>query len=489
MMNKVEFSKTVCKKTGRLFRAAALVCGVAGLVSAQNGRRSQPPNFIVIIGDDIGYGDIGCNGHPHIRTPNIDRLARDGIRFEAAFLTASSCSPSRNSIISGRYPHNTGAQHLHTPLPEDVVTIPQLLQGAGYYTAAAGKWHLGPGVRKHFDRIEFTKPSGAETWVSVLKERPRDKPFFMWFASLDAHRGWSAQKLPNPHAPADCVFPPYLLDRPQYRKDMMQYYNEIGRLDDYVGKVREEVARQGISTNTFILFMADNGRPFPRCKNTCFDSGLQTPFIVRFPSLTDPRKGCSTKSLVSAVDIAPTLLDLAGVAAPDSFQGRSFRPILLNPDSEIRDQVFGEKNWHDFQGHERSVRTEDYLYIRNSFPELPLTPAGDCWGEGMYPKLLSLQEKGELPEGCGWVEPGQPAELLFDVHRDPHELRNLSENPEYAEILRHMRQRLDRWVDKTGDTVPAHPVPDFRDRKTNRALYSGSPAEFVNQHFHGGSDE
>ncbi|MEA2069567.1 MAG: sulfatase-like hydrolase/transferase, partial [Verrucomicrobiota bacterium] len=142
--------------------------------------------MVIIIGDDISQGDFGCYWHPHIHTPNVDRMAKEGMRFDAAFLTASSCSPTRNSILAGRYPHNTGAQHLHSPTPDGTITLPLLLKQAGYYTATAGKWHLGPGVRAHFDRIEPSTPSGAEMWVPILQERPKDRPFFMWFASYDA---------------------------------------------------------------------------------------------------------------------------------------------------------------------------------------------------------------------------------------------------------------------------------------------------------------
>ena len=142
-----------------------------------------------MIADDLGWNDVGCYGHPHIRTPNIDRLARQGLKFTHAFLTCSSCSPTRCSIMTGRYPHSTGAAELHQPLPPDQVVFPGLLKTAGYYTASAGKWHLGPAPKVHFDAVVGGGPIGCENWVKTLKERPKDRPFFLWLASIDPHRG------------------------------------------------------------------------------------------------------------------------------------------------------------------------------------------------------------------------------------------------------------------------------------------------------------
>lgn len=428
------------------------------------------PNFIIVIGDDISQEDFGCYGHPYIHTPNVDKLAGDGIRFDAAFLTASSCSPSRNSILSGMYPHNTRAQHLHLPLPGDTITIAKLFQQAGYHTVSAGKYHSGDFIKPHFDTIVGGKPSGSEYWLEVLQDRPKDKPFFMWLASSDAHRGWSAQDIPHPHTADDVLIPPFLLDTPAAREDFAQYYNEISRLDSNLGRIREELDRQGVADNTMIIFMADNGRPYPRCKNSNYDSGMKTPFVVYFPPITDANRGKSSASLVSAVDIAPTLMDIAGIASPDTFQGVSFRPVMEDPRTIVRDRVFSEKNWHDFAAHERSVRTGDYLYIRNSFPQWELVPAADCW-QGGYPEILELFNAGNLPQGFDWVGDRRPAELLFEVRKDPLQMKNLSDNPEYANILDSMRAKLDQWIEETDDVVPENPVPDFFSRKDNKKLY------------------
>lgn len=237
------------------------------------------PNFLIFIADDMGCDDCGAYGHPRIRTPNIDRLAREGMRFTNAFLTCSSCSPSRSSIITGRYPHNTGAHQLHLPLPVEQVTFVEQLKSAGYYTATAGKWHLGPHVKSRFDLVL----EQMNVWVDTLRDRPKDQPFFMWFAFTDPHRPYDSSNISNPHTASDAVVPPYLPDNVETRQDLAQYYDEINRLDGAVGDVLNQLEQDGAAQNTFILFLSDNGRPFPRCKTTVYDSGIKTPWIVRWP--------------------------------------------------------------------------------------------------------------------------------------------------------------------------------------------------------------
>ena len=218
----------------------------------------QRPNFVLVIADDMNWDDCGAYGHPAVRTPNIDRLASQGLLFEHAYLTTNSCSPSRSSILTGKYPHNTGAEQLHWPLPAGSTTLAAALQAHGYYTAAAGKWHLGGAVRDHFDRIyeasqagfvlpsgkdgEAAKmvaaqPSGCEDWEQAIADRPRDKPFFLWLAALDPHREYTDGTLNPPHSRADVIVPSHLPDTPEVRDDLRKYYDEIGRLDSYIGKV------------------------------------------------------------------------------------------------------------------------------------------------------------------------------------------------------------------------------------------------------------
>ncbi|MDP6443226.1 MAG: sulfatase [Pirellulaceae bacterium] len=441
----------------------------AGALVVGESRGAERPNFIVIIADDVGWNDLGCYGHPHVQTPRFDRMAKEGLLFRQAFLTCSSCSPSRCSIVTGRYPHSTGASELHMPLPGGQTVFAGLLKQAGYYTASAGKWHLGEAPRKNFDRIEGGRPSGCEKWIDVLRERPRDKPFFFWFASTDAHRGYKKNIIPRPHERADVVVPPFIPDAPEARDDLALYYDEVSRLDSYSGKVLDELRAQGVDKETMVIFLSDNGRPFPRCKTTVYDSGVRTPFIVWWPGRIGA--GQVTDSLVSSVDIAPTICELAGVPRPASFQGVSFAKVLQQPQHEVREYAFAEHNWHDYQAFERGVRSARYLYIRNGLPHLPGTPPADAVRSPTYAVMQARRQAGELKanqRGC-FVTP-RPSEELYDIDADPHSLNNLVNSQAHAKQLAKMRRVLQAWTARTGDSMPKSPTPDWFHREKGTRL-------------------
>lgn len=409
--------------------------------------------------------DCGAYGHPNIRTPHIDRLAREGMLFERAFLTCSSCSPSRASLLTGSYPHQTGAQRLHMPLPVEQIIFPELLRDAGYHTASIGKWHLGTAAQKKLDRVS----ANLADWRKVFDERPAGRPFFLWLASYDPHRPYGERNVARRHRPEDAVVPPYLPDAPETRRDLADYYDEIARFDGLVGEVLEELDRRALAENTFVLFLSDNGRPFPRCKTTVYDSGIRTPWIVRRPG--EVRAGTRTASLISAIDLAPTLLDLAGVDAPSTMTGKSFRPILDDPHAEIREHVFAEHDWHDFDDHQRAVRTVRFKYIRTAYPDVPLTPPADAVRSPTFQAMRRLRDEGKLTvERSICFRAPRPAEELYDLDSDPFELRNLAASAEHRAKLERLRDVLDRWERETGDRVPERRTPDGFDRETGVPL-------------------
>ena len=329
------------------------------------------PNIILIIADDVNWDDLGCYGNEKIKTPNLDKVANEGIRFDNVYLVASSCSPSRTSILTGRYPHNTGAAELHTALPKHLVYFPEKLKERGYYTALAGKFHEGPSTRRAYDRMEVDSKKngegGEEQWLNVLSERPTDKPFFFWFSAYDAHRPWSVKTVGSQHDPLkDIKVPDNLWNDEPTRNDLKMYYNEIGRLDYYVGQLNDALKKEGIADNTIIIFISDNGRPFPGSKTRLYDTGLKTPMLIKWPLKIKEKQ--FSPSLISTIDIAPTILNIVGIPAPVTFQGVSFLSLLTSPKEPFRKYVFGEHNWHDYEAYERSVRTKDYLYIINERP-------------------------------------------------------------------------------------------------------------------------
>ena len=425
------------------------------------------PNVVLIIADDIGWGDIGCYGNKDVKTPNIDALSSSGLVFNNMYVTTSSCSPSRCSIISGRYPHNTGAPELHDPLPPQQFMFPEKLRSAGYYTALSGKNHMGPVVKKAFEMISPGKGPGAEEdWVTVLRDRPKDKPFFLWFASNDAHRDWQFNDKAPRYDPEKLVVPPMLYDGMKTRKDLASYYHEISRFDYYVGNVIAELKRQGIYENTYIMVMSDNGSPFPRNKARLYDSGIKTPFVLAGPGV----KAARIQSLLSAVDIAPTVLDIAGVSKDQRIQGKSFFAILNGKERSTRDFVFAEHNWHVFQSYERMVRYGDWVYIRNGFPERQNLSGESAKNFPAGTELWNAYEEGLLNDRQKdvFLKP-RPAEELYNLSADPFQFTNVAAADRNKKILLYLRKVLDTWIEETGDSKPKNPTPD-RDNAEGKPL-------------------
>ena len=447
-------------------------------------QQKKPPNLILIIADDMAWDDCGACGHPNIQTPNLDKMAGEGMMFHQAFLTTSSCSPSRASIITGTYPHQTDAEQLHWEVPAEKVTFVEKLKEAGYWTAKAGKWHLGDHLKDRFDmlaeqsRDELIRSvgvlpendgSGAHLWVPMLEHRPMNQPFFFWFAALDPHRVYKEGIIDHPHTPDDVILPPYVPDTEQVRKDYALYYDEVSRLDSYVGKVMETLEEQGVAENTLILFISDNGRPFPRDKTTMYDSGIKTPWIVKWPAVISP--GSSTESLVSSVDIANTFLSLAGADPLENTPGVDFSPILNNPAEKVRDRIYGQAHWHDHENFVRAIRDEQYKYIRNFFNDLPLTPPADALNGGTFAEIREQEHAGTLDEmlKATYFEP-RPQEELYDVQNDPHELNNLADDPAYRDELNRLRGELLEFMEAYNDGVPRLRTPDEFHRVSGASL-------------------
>jgi len=446
--------------------------------------QNQPPNLILIIADDMAWDDCGACGHPNIQTPNIDRLADDGMMFHNAYLTTSSCSPSRASIITGTYPHQTDAEQLHWPLPGENVTFVEKLKEAGYWTGQAGKWHLGDQVKDRFHmlaeestdeliqsygELPSSDNSGAHLWVPLLEHRPDNQPFFLWLAAVDPHRGYEEDIIENPHTPEDVILPPYVPDTEEVRKDFALYYDEVTRLDKYVGKIVETLEEQGVSDNTLILFISDNGRPFPRDKTTMYDSGIKTPFIVKWPRGVEP--GSDTESLVSVIDIGTTFLSLAGVKSFEASSGRDFSQVFKNSEAQIRDRIFGQAHWHDHENFVRAVRDSRFKYIRNFFNDLPLTPPADALNGGTFAEIRRQYYSSELDslQHALYFEP-RPEEELYDLDNDPYELNNLAGSPQYRDELIRLRGELLAFMKLYNDGVPRLRTPDEFHRVTGARL-------------------
>lgn len=476
-----------------LFRSfVAVLVGV--LVSFANAE--DRPNFIVLISDDISYDDLGCYGSPNGRTPNIDALVGEGIKFTNAFLTASSCSPSRSSILTGRYPHNNGdAAELHRPISAHIPAVSSLLRDSGYYAALAGKNHMTwkkaragqKAPSDAFDKIYPAKSKGNSgghgNWINAIDECPEGKPFFLWLAALDAHRAWDGDKewdeskYGPKHDPKTVVLPPALLDQPGTRSDFASYLNEVTRFDWFVGEVVAHLKEKALFENTQIFVIADNGRPFPRAKTRLHDDGMKTYFITSGPAVK--KSNVESDSLISVIDIAPTLCEMAGIEISPTFQGRSLLPVLSDPEAKIREFAFSEHNWHDYEALGRSVRDGRFLYIINERPQFALQGPADSVKSQSFQDLLgahqSSQELTPIQQDV-FLAP-RPEVELYDAERDPHQINNLAGNPEFESVERRLAAALSYWRDKTADSTPDEISSDYFHNETGNRLPI-KPADF-----------
>ncbi len=439
----------------RRFRSPGL--GVLGLGLFLAAATSPPargadesPNIVVFIADDAGWSDFGAYGNRVVRTPNLDALAASGVLFENAFLTTASCSPSRISILSGRYPHATGAEDLHTPLPAGMDLLPAYLAREGYFTGHMRKTHYGPEGERQFEWFS------EETWKGLpgFLDEAGDRPFFLWVGFRDPHRPYSADAVDSPHDPAKVAVPPYLVDDEETRADLALYYDEISRMDGEIGRMLAELDRRELRKDTLVVFLSDNGMPFPRAKATAYDAGIRTPLIVCWPGVT--RRGIRYGGLASVIDLAPTLLEAAGAEVPASFQGESFAAALTDQAAPGREYVFAERNWHNCDEHIRAVRGPRYKLIRNAYTELPLCTPADASRSPSWYSLTAAREAGELTPGQARLfEAPRPVIEVYDLEADPHELVNLAGRPEVEQIARRLSRVLDEWIERTGDFPPS----------------------------------
>jgi N-sulfoglucosamine sulfohydrolase len=431
-----------------------------GMAQGPGGER---PNIVVLVADDLGWRDAGVYGNTEIRTPNIDRLARSGLRVVYAFGTSPQCSPSRISILTGKFSHATRTEDLHTPLPEGERILPSYLQDRGYFTGMMAKTHIGPNGERQF---QWYSPE-TSTALPVFLDSAGTRPFFLWVAFHDPHRPYKAGAIAHPHTPATVRVPPYLADTPETRADLALYYDATARMDQDIGRMLDELDRRHLRDNTLVIFLSDNGPPFPREKGTLYDPGTRTPLLFSWPGVI--RAGSVFDAgLVSTVDLAPTILEVAGAAVPETMQGRSFRSMLQDPKSYAgRTYTFSERNWHDCDEHQRAVRTTRFKLIRtDAYTELPLCTAADI---GASPSFLALRARAKVHQLTAaqsrLFEVPRARLELYDLARDPWELRNVADEPRYAEQVRELAAVLQEWMEQTDDFPAAYRV---RDDNTDR---------------------
>ena len=445
---------------------------------------AQRPNIVLMVVEDLGPR-IGAFGDPVARTPNIDRLAAEGVRFVNAFATSGVCAPSRAALITGMYQQAIGAQHMRTSSfgrtrggefgtfstpgppyeavpPAHVKAFPELLRAAGYFTMNNAKTDYQFGE-------PFTVWDRAGSDIT-LADRDPDKPFFFMLSNNTTHesglfRTGYADKLEGSQElfvrnnrrlarldettdPARVEVPPFLPDTAEVRKDIARQYDNVKLMDDWVGARLAELEADGLLDSTVVIWTTDHGDGLPRAKRSLYDSGLHVPFVIRFPNQADA--GASEARLVSFVDLAPTLLALAAVPIPDHLHGHD----LLDDAAPPRRYVHAARDRLDeLPDRSRAVRDARFKYIRNYLPGRPvLGPLYYRENLATMAEVRRLHREGALPASiAAYLEPARTAEELYDLAADPHEMRNIAGDPAYKEDLGRLRGELERWLDEVGD--------------------------------------
>ncbi len=445
---------------------------------ANEGRR---PNIIWIIGEDMGP-DLGCWG-TSVYTPNIDRLAADGMRFTRVFGTASVCMPNRTAMITGVTQTTLGSvtmrppKQFMRPLPGKVKPLPSVMREYGYYTGNIRDNEIGSTGKDDWN-FQFEGKGWDTSRLSDLKAR---QPFYAQFNFAMAHRPFR-QDATRPIDPRDVDLPPYYPDHPVTRQAWSDYLESIQHLDRNVGRVTAWLEREGLADNTIVFFLSDHGEAFLRGKYFLYDCSLNQPLIIRWPRTCSPPKdfirGSESDRLLAAIDVTAQTVACAGGAVPEWMHGRAF----LGPNAKRRSEVFSAADWYGGSKlKSRSIRTEQYKYIRNFNTSLSVHSASTEYRKAMHPMyhlLEQLDERGELGQMHRrlLLDP-LPGEELYDLVEDPHELNNLAADSTLAELKQKLRRRLEEWIEESGDVgfEPKHPghVEFFEDyRKNSRRRYA-----------------
>ena len=428
--------------------------------------KASQPNILFLIADDWSFPHAGVYGDQVVLTPTFDRLAAEGALFTNAYTASPSCSPSRASVLLGRYPHqNEAGGNLWSEFPAQYPTYVSLLEEDGYFTGSSRKgW--GPGDFK-VSGME-NNPSGKtyEDFKSFLAERPKDQPFTFWFGSTDPHREY----VPNTGIQTgmqleDVIVPGFFPDNDCVRNDILDYYFEIERFDRECGQLIKMLQEAGELDNTIIVMTSDNGMPFPRAKANLYDYGTRMPLVIRWPEKVKP--GTVIDDFVNFIDFAPSFVEAAGLEA-ETMSGQSLWPLFAG-EKQDRDQVYLERERHanvrkgDLSYPMRAVRDHQYLYIRNMMPER--YPAGDPTvhqSVGQYgdvdnsiTKFLIMSMEGKSKSGSPdyfkLAFDKRPEEELYDVVADPYQLNNLADDETLATVKENMRKKLQNWMEETGD--------------------------------------
>jgi N-sulfoglucosamine sulfohydrolase len=453
----------------------------AGLFIGTSARAESTPNIVLFISDDHSALDCGAYGSREVRTPNIDRLAREGLLFRNAFATSPTCMPSRCAMLTGLMPMRNGAHANNlrdqSQAREGIRSLPHYLKDLGYRVAQAGKMHFGPKSVFPFELVEgsevpepgFEKNPGlrmdlnagaVDEWLGKIS--PNEK-FCLMVCDHSPHVIWTDK---TDYDPAAITVPPNHIDTPETRKSRTRNYADITKMDTNLGRVLASVEKYGFAANTVFIYTTDQGAQWPFAKWSLYDQGIHVPFIVRWPGKTKPAS--TTEAMISLVDVVPTFMEIAGGKVPADLDGKSFLPVLEGKSAAHRDAIFathsqdGSMNLSPM----RCVRTARYKYILNLSPEIKYTThmdkakdhdGGREYWDSWTAKAATDPRAAEILKRYHW----RPREELYDVLLDPFEVHNLADEATYADIKKDLSTRLGEWRksqkdEKTGpEPIPA----------------------------------
>ncbi len=445
--------------------ALVLCClAVAGPGTAANADR---PNILLIVSEDNGP-ELGCYGDPHARTPVLDRLAADGVRFERAYVAQAGCSQSRASFMTGLYPHQHGQIGLATwgfrMYRPDTPNLPHSLKAAGYRTGIVGKLHINPESAFPFDFAEMNSGNFARRGLADYAKhaeaffRAGDRPFFLSVNYPEAHRPWVRQVDGLPARPltgADVKPLAHMgVDDPKLREFMADHYNCMSRLDSLVGDLLAALERNGQAENTLVVYFGDHGADLLRGKRTSYEGGVRVPLLMRWPR--GARAGQVRAELVSLVDLYPTVLELAGAPPPPNLPGRSLAPLLRGERPAWRQYLFTEFHTHAAKTNfwpQRTVRDDRHKLIENLLPG-EVNPGYEFTLGHHEADLRAAIARAPAAVRTAYARMERPPRWeLYDLQADPYEYRDLTNEPAHAAALARLQRELAQWRQQTADPL------------------------------------
>lgn len=413
---------------------------------------SDKPNIVFVLADDCTFNDIGCYGG-QAKTPNIDHLAKEGMRFKQCFQAAPMCSPTRHNIYTGLYPVKSGAYPNHTFVKTGTRSVVHYLEPYGYRVALSGKRHIAPEEAFPFEYLGKGKNPDFEEVESFMKAcRQKQRPFCLFLCSNEPHTPWNKGDV-SQYKPEKLKLPPHYIDTPETREGYSRYLAEITYFDSQVGQAIKLIDKLGLSKNTLVMVASEQGSSMPFAKWTCYDLGLQSALVARWPGKI-PADSVSN-ALVEYVDLLPTFIDAAGLNEKSVLDGKSFLPVLLGEQDEHKKFTYGVMTSRGIQKGPshfgiRSVRSERYKYIWNFTPEIKFT--NRCTESKLFKSWLKKANEGHKKSiKITRKYQHRPAEELYDIAKDPYEINNLVSNPAYKKVKLRLKSRLMLWMKEMHD--------------------------------------